>query len=282
MYKCWWRCAYQAYSVCRPDKVLTPPSGTFEEKNASCHHPSGVRSLWLPVFTGCLPVGYHRYFLYLACGRALWYSLQASIVGFQPICRAGEFCRAFSRQLLSPTPSGRRLIQRAGHILAACWSPLFFAPPVDYVVRGGRFLSDADAAALCRRARVAAVLWFSCLTRGGVNAHFMANSAMTGTARKTAVRRCSGGILRQSGSRLVTAFYSSLPRCQFPLAGGSGGHWQRRADSSFLRLLPLIAPVGFFLLVVSTVCSTPFRHLPGDRRRARQPAGSTSHHDADL
>lgn len=99
----WWRCAYQAYSVCRPDKVLAPPSGTFQEKNLHVIIPSGVPLALAAVFTGCPAVGYHRYFLYLACGRSavVFAAKRRSVWFFQPICRAGEFCRAFSRQLLS-------------------------------------------------------------------------------------------------------------------------------------------------------------------------------------
>ncbi len=92
---------YQAYSVCRPDKGACTAIRHFE-KEPSCHHSvrcsarAGCRIYWLPrswlspLFSFIWPAG----------ESAVVFAAKRRSVCFQPICRAGEFCRAF-RQLLS-------------------------------------------------------------------------------------------------------------------------------------------------------------------------------------
>ncbi|SUH12911.1 glycerol-3-phosphate transporter permease [Salmonella enterica subsp. enterica] len=141
MYKCLVRCAYQAYSVCRPDKVLAPPSGTFQEKNLHVIIPSGVPLALAAVFTGCPAVGYHRYFLYLACGRSavvfaakcrsVWFSSQfVGLENFVALFHDSYYLDAFWT-----TIKFSALVTFSGLLVS-----LFFAALVDYVVRGSRFI----------------------------------------------------------------------------------------------------------------------------------------------
>ncbi|UJL40420.1 hypothetical protein JRY29_11240 [Salmonella enterica subsp. enterica serovar Kentucky] len=77
MYKCWWRCAYQAYSVCRPDKVLAPPSGTFQKRTFMSSSVRCSASRWLPYLLVAPQLVITVIFFIWPAGEALWYSLQS-------------------------------------------------------------------------------------------------------------------------------------------------------------------------------------------------------------
>lgn len=74
-----WRCAYQAYKfvVCRPDKVLAPPSGTFQKRTYMSSSRPVFRSRWLPYLLVAPQLVITVIFFIWPAGEALWYSLQS-------------------------------------------------------------------------------------------------------------------------------------------------------------------------------------------------------------
>ncbi len=111
------------------------------------------------VFTGCLQLVGHRYFLYLACGRSVvvFAAKRRSVWFFQPICRAGEFPVAlFTTKLLS-----RRLLTtiKFSALVTPFSGPLvsLLRRPVDYVAAA--VLLQTLMLPYAVAPAVAAVLW---------------------------------------------------------------------------------------------------------------------------
>lgn len=130
---------------------------------------------------------------------------------------------------------------------------------------------------------VAAVLWIFLFNPGrGLITHFLGEFGYDWNHAQNSGQAMFTVVFASVWKQISYNFYSSLPRCNpFPARW-----WKRR---------PLTAP-GRFVVSSGFLCRllrrsvsscwwstrcTPFRHLPGDRRRDRRRAG-TSYHDADL
>ncbi|SQJ09418.1 glycerol-3-phosphate transporter permease [Salmonella enterica subsp. enterica serovar Heidelberg] len=112
------------------------------------------RSRWLPYLLVAPQLVITVIFFIWPAGEALWYSLQSvdpfgfssQFVGLENF--VALFHDSYYLDAFWTTIKFSALVTFSGLLVS-----LFFAALVDYVVRGSRFLSDADAAALCRRAR---------------------------------------------------------------------------------------------------------------------------------
>lgn len=140
MYKCRIRCMHRH------------PAPSVKRTFMSSSRPV-FRSRWLPYLLVAPQLVITVIFFIWPAGEALWYSLQSvDPFGFSSqFVGLENFVALFTTVIIS-TPSGRRLNSARWSRLAACWSRCFRRHGG---LRGARqpFLSDADAAALCRRAR---------------------------------------------------------------------------------------------------------------------------------
>ena len=199
-----------------------------------------------------------------------------SVWPFQPVCRLDNFVTLFHDPYYLDSfwttikfSTGNR--QRPAYFAV-------FAALVDYVVRGSRFYQTLMLLPYAVAPAVAAVLWIFLFNPGrGLITHFLGEWVTTGTTRKTAARRCSGGLrlgLEADKLQLPVLFAAlqSIPRSLVEAAAIDGAGPIRR----FFKLaLPLIAPVSFFLLVVNGL--RLLRYLPGDRcRHRRRPVQATT------
>ncbi len=230
-------------------------------KEPSCHHPvrcslAGCRG-WFAV----LAVGYHRYFL-LSGLRAKRCGIRCKSVDprFPLLLPAGEFCRA-SRQLLSD--AFWTTIKFSALTASAAW----FSAALENTWCAAAVLSHADAAALPSRPPSPPTYCdFPCFNRVGINHPFPGVNRCIKPTQNSG----QGDVPRWYLRRLVPDCYNFIlllrAAIHSPLVGIDAGPI-RHAFSGFLAA---IAPYRFFPPQWSTV---PFRHLPGDRRRA-PPAGA--------
>ncbi len=123
------------------DKVLaTSPSGTFRERTFMSSSRLGVRLRWLPYLLVAPQLVITVIFFIWPAGEVLWYSLQSVDPLVFPANLSGWNLSRFFTTVIISTPSGRRLNSaRWSTFEAACWSRCF-RRPVDYVVRGSRFI----------------------------------------------------------------------------------------------------------------------------------------------
>lgn len=255
-----WRCAYQAYKfvVCRPDKVLAPPSGTFQEKNLHVFIPSGIPLALASLFVGGSAAGYHRYFFIWPAGEALWYSLQSvdpfglssQFVGLENFVTL--FHDPYYLDSFWTTIKFSTLVTVSGLLVS-----LFFAALVNYVVRGSRFYQTLMLLPYAVAPAVAAVLWIFLFNPGrGLITHFLGefgydwnHAQNSGQAMFLVV---FASVWKQISYNFLFFFAAlqSIPRSLIEAAAIDGAGPVRR----FFKLaLPLIAPVSFFLLVVNLV-----------------------------
>ncbi len=241
------------------------------------------RSRWLPYLLVAPQLVITVIFFIWPAGEALWYSLQSvdpfgfssQFVGLENF--VALFHDSYYLDAFWTTIKFSALVTFSGLLVS-----LFFAATVDYVVRGSRFYQTLMLLPYAVAPAVAAVLWIFLFNPGrGLITHFLGEFGYDWNHAQNSGQAMFWWYLRQSGSRLVTTFYSSLPRCNpFPARWWKRRPLTRRADSSFLPAFFAAYCAGQFLPAGGQLVyafSTP----SGDRRRDRRRAG-TSHHDADL
>lgn len=214
------------------------------------------RSRWLPYVLVAPQLIITLIFFIWPAGEALWYSLQSvDRWPFQPVRRLDNFVALFHDPYYGLVLDHHK-IQRSGDRQRPAHFTVFR--------RAGRLcgarqplLSNADAAAVRRGPAVAAVLWIFLFNPGrGLITHFLGelgydwnHAQNSGQAMFLVV---FASVWKQISYNFLFFFAAlqSIPRSLVEAAAIDGAGPIRR----FFKLaLPLIAPVSFFLLVVSTV-----------------------------
>ncbi len=140
--------------------LLAPPSGTFQKRTFMSSSRPVFRSRWLPYLLVAPQLVITVIFFIWPAGEALWYSLQSvdpfgfssQFVGLENF--VALFHDSYYLDAFWTTIKFSALVTFSGLLVS-----LFFAAPVDYVVRGSRFYQTLMLLPYAVAPAVAAVLW---------------------------------------------------------------------------------------------------------------------------
>ncbi len=242
----------------------------------------GFGCSWLPYALVLPQLLITAVFFLWPAGEALWYSVQS----LDPFGLSSQFVGLDNFKQLFQDPYYLDSFYTtlifsflvAGIGLAVS---LFFAALVDYVLRGSRLYRTLMILPYAVAPAVAAVLWIFLFNPGlGLITHFLNGLGYNWNHAQNSGQAMFLVVLASVWQQISYNFLfflaalQSIPRSLVEAAAIDGAGPVRRF---FHLVLPLIAPVSFFLLVGQSGVRL-LRYLPGDRRRHRRRAGAVHHH----